>query len=119
MGPLYIRDLLRFVRESTLYGDRTLPISLFAARKAVSENIIFHNPRGGDEDWKRLAKLELSDGQEWHVQDPDHRRLLEQLYVMEYINGGEEDPFNEAVPWYAVHPIVRKLRPFLRAVEAE
>ncbi|MDX1934157.1 MAG: hypothetical protein SFU56_16270 [Capsulimonadales bacterium] len=115
----HIRDLLRFARESTLYGERKLPITLRSVQKAVSENISFHNPKEGEEDWKRLAELELSETQEWQTQKPDERRLLEQLYVMEYINGGEEDIFNDTFPWYAVHPIVRKLRPFLRAVEAK
>ena len=117
----HTRTLMIYARAATLYGERTLPITLHTAQRAVVENNPFTLPLGGADDWKRLAALELSDTQEWRAHDPDNRRLLEQLYVLEYINGGGnqgDDMFNDLTPWYAVHPIVRQLRPFKRALQA-
>ena len=42
--------------------------------------------------------------------------MLENLSIMEYINGGNEDTFAEAEPWYAVNPIVRELKKFKDAI---
>lgn len=113
----HVRSLLMYARESTLYGERTLPITLASAQLAVAENITFNSPKEGGADWERLAALEAENTQEWHTQNENERRLLEQLFVLEYINGGDEDPFNKMSPWYAVHPIVRQLNPFKRALQ--
>ena len=43
--------------------------------------------------------------------------MLENLSVLEYINGGVDDPFALAEPWYAVNPIVRELQRFKAAVQ--
>ncbi|HEX9930764.1 MAG TPA: hypothetical protein VGB02_19680 [Pyrinomonadaceae bacterium] len=43
--------------------------------------------------------------------------MLENLTVLEYINGGDEDIWEEVAPWYAVNPIVRELREFKTARE--
>ena len=114
----HTRTLMIYARAATLYGERTLPITRHTAERAVAQNIAFTSPLGGADDWKRLAALELSDTQEWQAHDPENRRLLEQLYVLEYINGGDEDVFNDLTPWYAVHPVVRELRPFKRELQA-
>lgn len=42
--------------------------------------------------------------------------MLENLSVLEYLNGGDEDVFAEAEPWYAVNPIVCELKKFKEAV---
>jgi hypothetical protein len=47
--------------------------------------------------------------------DPDFLAMLENLSVLEYINGGDGDPFAAAEPWYAVNPIVRELGQFKAA----
>jgi len=44
--------------------------------------------------------------------------MLENLSVLEYINGGGDDPFALAEPWYAVNPIVRELQRFKAASQA-
>jgi hypothetical protein len=50
--------------------------------------------------------------------DADYRRMLEQVSVMEYLNGGDDDAFAAAEPWYAVNPIVRELSQFKLALTA-
>ncbi|MCW3055331.1 MAG: hypothetical protein JWN14_4501, partial [Chthonomonadales bacterium] len=60
---------------------------------------------------------ERSEDQSWDNNDPERRQLLEMLCVLEYMNGDRaQDRFNKAMPWYAVHPIVRELNPFKHAV---
>jgi hypothetical protein len=44
--------------------------------------------------------------------------MLEQVSVMEYLNGGDDDVFASAEPWYAVNPIVRELSQFKLALAA-
>jgi hypothetical protein len=44
--------------------------------------------------------------------------MLENLNVLEYVNGGEENnPFEPIEPWYAVNPIVRELQKFKSAIK--
>jgi hypothetical protein len=49
--------------------------------------------------------------------DGDYLKMLENLSVLEYVNGGDADPFAEAEPWYAVNPIVRELQKFKDAAK--
>ncbi|HQR31973.1 MAG TPA: hypothetical protein PLK30_04480, partial [Blastocatellia bacterium] len=46
----------------------------------------------------------------------EYLKMLENLSIFEYLNGGSENEFEEATPWYAVNPIVRELRTFKEAV---
>jgi len=50
--------------------------------------------------------------------DDDYLSMLNNLSVLEYINGGEDDPFAPVEPWYAANPIVRELQKFKAATSA-
>ncbi|MGH9846429.1 MAG: hypothetical protein ACREEM_47635 [Blastocatellia bacterium] len=65
--------------------------------------------------WDKLARLDLSDDQRIPNGDGDYLKMLENLSILEYINGGDADVFAEAEPWYAVNPIVRELKKFKAA----
>ncbi|GAB4453791.1 MAG: hypothetical protein OHK0029_07260 [Armatimonadaceae bacterium] len=119
----HVRNLLMFVREASLLTGEHLPIKYTAVREAIrpTVNILAGSLR--DEDWKRLAELELSPDQKWDNNDPEKRRLLENLVVLEYVNGDEEnevvgaESFDEDTAWYAVNPFIRGMKSFRMAVE--
>ena len=114
----HVRNLMMYARESTLYANGVLPIKLDAVRRAIAQTVSILAPSVRPKDWELLAELELSERQTWSDSGVDHHRLLENLCVMEYINGGDADTFDEAVPWYAVNPVLRVLRLFKDAVKA-
>jgi signal transduction histidine kinase len=112
----HVRSLLRFAREATASSEKTLPLPLKAAHRAIAETVTAFSTMLQSEDWMLLAELEASSTQKWDGENPAKRDLLEQVAVQEYINGGEEDPFNEPAPWYAVNPILREMNPFNEAL---
>lgn len=118
-----IRYLMSFVRESTTYND-TLPITMSNAWNAVKQTVQTFATAIPESHWELLAKLDLSEDQRIPNDNDDYRKMLENLSVLEYINGGDEDvigDFTQAseqvAPWYAVNPIVRELSQFKRARE--
>jgi len=112
----HVRNLMIFTRESTLYANGSLPIPLIAVQRAIAQTVSILEPSLRPEDWGFLAELELSESQKWNSNDPAHRRLLENLCVMEYVNGGDENPLKKATPWYAVNPLLRVQDAFEDAV---
>jgi len=114
----HIRNLMRFTQNAVIEHEGGLPITLKEAQRAIRDTIGFMSPMLRPGDWQIFATLETDEGEAWDNNDPDRRRLLENICVMEYINGGEDDLFNEPAPWYAVNPLIRELRPFQRAVNA-
>ncbi len=115
----HVRNLMMFARESTLYAGQSLPIPLIAVQRAIAQTVSVLEPSLRPGDWALLAELELSERQKWDSNSPNQRRLLENLCVMEYINGGDENPLKKATPWYAVNPILRVQGAFEDALEAE
>ena len=115
----HVRQFMTSVQEATLYtmGEQ---VDLQAAQRAVAQSVPLYSTQMGPAQWEKLATLEHSLDQQWDQTDSDTVRFLEQWYVLEYVNGGiERDPFNPAMPWYAVHPIVRELNPFKEAVKRQ
>lgn len=114
----HVRNLLSWVRQASAYSE-SLPIAKKALVDALSPTIGLYSTSIPNPYWPKLAALELSADQHIDNNDPDYQAMLEQLYVMEHINGGDHtDPFVSAAPWYAVNPIVRELRQFKDAVGA-
>lgn len=112
------RYLVSFVQQASTYTD-DLPISLSAMKKAVKQTATTFStsiPEFPENHWTRLAQLELSPDQKIVKGDEEYLKMLENLSIFEYLNGGSEDEFAEAAPWYAVNPIVRELRTFKNAV---
>lgn len=115
----HIRNLMMFARETTLYVNGKLPIPLIAVQRAIAQTVSILVPSVRPHDWELLAQLELSERQDWNNNGLEQRRLLENLCVMEYINGGGENPMKKANPWYTVNPILRVQDAFEDAVKAE
>lgn len=113
----HVRQFLNFARESTLY-TKTVPIPLTAVEKAVRKAVPSYSVGVSDAAWESLAALETSHNQYWDTDDEAKRRLMERLFVLEYVNGEvTNEEFDESEPWYAVHPIARKLKRFEDAVK--
>ena len=108
------RSLLQFAQGASLYAD-ALPIQLEQAQKAVQQTVRSYSTSIPEHHWEKLAALDASSYQTIPGGDEDYLVMLENLSVLEYINGGEEETFESAEPWYAVHPIVRELRKFKTA----
>ncbi|HYP25407.1 MAG TPA: hypothetical protein VE262_01700 [Blastocatellia bacterium] len=110
----HVRNLMTFVQNACTYSD-DLPISLKAAQRAVQQSVRTYSTAIPEHHWDKLVELERSPNQEIANGDLDFLIMLENLSVLEYIDGGDEDPFAVAEPWYAVNPIIRELKKFKAA----
>lgn len=127
----HVRNFLRFARESISYSKGVIPITRVVARKSISREVRLFADLMRPEDWNHVAGLELAELQQWDSHNPEKARLLEQIVVLEYINGSSgaehdfeddlgNDEFNiysQQIPWYGVNPIVRKMPFFQPAVQ--
>lgn len=113
----HVRNLMSFVQNACTYVNK-LPISLLAAQKAIQQTVRAYSTAIPESHWDKLARLDMSVDQKIPNGDNDYLVMLENLSVLEYINGGGDDPFALAEPWYAVNPIVRELQRFKAAVQA-
>ncbi|HEV7860254.1 MAG TPA: hypothetical protein VGO91_16675 [Pyrinomonadaceae bacterium] len=112
----HVRNLMSFVQNACTYTE-SLPIPLSAAQKAIQQTVRTYSTAIPEHHWEKLARLDLSPDQKIPNGDNDYLVMLENLSVLEYINGGGDDPFALAEPWYAVNPIVRQLQKFKAAVQ--
>jgi hypothetical protein len=64
--------------------------------------------------WPKLLALDASADQRIPPGDAEYLDMLEKLSVLEYVNGGN----GSFEPWYAVHPVVRRLERFQSARKA-
>lgn len=112
----HVRNLMSFVQNACTYVDH-LPIPLQAAQKAIQQTVRTYAAAIPESHWEKLARLELSPDQKIPNGDNDYLVMLENVSVLEYINGSGDDPFALAEPWYAVNPIVRELQKFKAAVQ--
>jgi hypothetical protein len=109
-----IRDLIRFVRNSIAQIEQ-FPIKLTHAKNSLKSNIQIYSTGIPEGHWEKLAQVDLSPDQTFPNDDEDYRDMLANQSLLEYINGGNEDIWEEVAPWYAVNPIVRELRQFKSA----
>ncbi len=107
----HIRNLMVFIQNACTYADN-IPISLKAAQLAIQQTVRTYSTSIPTTHWKKLAVLDNSEDQMIPSEDEDYMAMLDNLSVLEYINGDNEDVFTVAEPWYAVNPIVRQLRKF-------
>jgi hypothetical protein len=110
-----VRYFMANIQRAATYVDNA-PITLTAAKRAMSQEVALFSTSIRTDDWKKLAALDASDDQWVDNNDPGIRKLLEQNCILEYVNGGIKDEVvEEAEPWYGVHPLVRELSQFKRA----
>ena len=111
-----IRDLIRFVRNAVAQIEE-FPIKLVHAKNALKSNIQIFSTSIPESHWAKLAMVDLSPNQTFPNDDDDYREMLANTTLLEYINGGSDDIWDEVAPWYAVNPIVRELKQFKSAKE--
>jgi hypothetical protein len=106
----HVRDLLGSIREAiSLAADGR--VTLRNARAALGQIVSSLQPSTAA--WDRLAQLDADPDRRLNPDDPICAQLLEQLFVLEYINGGEDDSFlQHDETWYAVHPLLEGMRSF-------
>ena len=111
----HVRDLLGTVREAiSLAGNG--PVELRHARSALGQIVNTLNVSASG--WDRLARLELDPDRKLDPKDPECAYLLAQLFVLEYINGGEDDEFlQHDETWYAAAPLLQGMRSFKSATK--
>ncbi len=109
-----VRSLMIFVQSACAYAEK-LPISLEAAHRAVHQTVRTYSTAIPESHWDKLARLDASTDHAIPGGDADYLAMLENLSVLEYINGRGDDPFAPVEPWYAVNPIVRELKKFKAA----
>lgn len=111
-----LRTLIRLVRSASLEQE-SLPLNLASAQLATAQLSATMATAIRQEWWPILARLQTDGLVEPH--DQATQELMEQLAILEYVNGDEQpDPFEAQVPWYAVHPVVQQLKAFKSAVAA-
>lgn len=110
----HVRNLMIFVRNACAYTT-TLPITLGVAQKSIRQTVNTYSSSIPEAHWQKLAQLDLSDDQRIPNGDEDYLKMFENLSILEYINGGDENTFEKFEPWYAVNPVVRELKKFNEA----
>jgi hypothetical protein len=114
-----MRYLMMFVQNACAYAER-VPIPLEAAHRAIAQTVRLYSVSIPEDHWSKLVALDRSPNQEIPGGDESFLAMLENLTVLEYINGdGQNDPFFSTEPWYAVHPIVRELQKFKSTAVAQ
>lgn len=117
----HLRQLMRFVQQACIRTQQA-PIDEEATFQAVTQSVHEYNSIRPSQ-WQLLAELEVAPfptSDNWDNNDPARRQLLEMLCVLEYMNRAPvTDRFNKAMPWYAVHPVIRELNAFKLAVNKE
>jgi hypothetical protein len=111
----HVRNLMTFVQSACTYTDTT-PITLIAAKRAVQLRVSTYSAAVLESHWRKLAELDLSAVKKIDYGDSDFLVMLENLSILEYVNGGSEGSFVAAEPWCAVNPVVRELQRFKSGV---
>jgi hypothetical protein len=109
-----LRNLMMFIQESVLSADN-LPVSYKIARKSIQQSVRSYASSVDERYWDKLADLETSAKQQIDNGSPDFWIMLENLTVMEYVNGDETDSLDDT--WYAVNPVIRETIKFQSALE--
>ncbi len=113
----HVRNLMIFIQSACTYAAN-IPIPLAAAHRAIQQTVRTYSTAIPESHWEKLARLDASTDQKIPNGDNDYLVMLENLSVLEYVNGGGGDPFSSAEPWYSVNPIVRELQEFKAARQA-
>jgi hypothetical protein len=91
-----IRSFMRNIRTAVTLSKQ-LPVKLDIAQKSLRQSVATFSTSIPESHWIKLAKLQQSATQTIDNNDPDFRQMLEQLTVLEYINGDEQDTVFESL----------------------
>jgi energy-coupling factor transporter ATP-binding protein EcfA2 len=109
-----LRNLMQFIQDSVI-STEDLPINFQVARKSIQSLVRLYSGSIKEWYWAKLADLEKSTDQQIDNGDEDFWAMLENLTVMEYVNGDDTNNLDDI--WYAVNPVVREIGKFRAALE--
>lgn len=109
-----LRNLMLFIQEAIISTD-DLPITYQTARRSIQPTVRSYASSIRETYWQKLAELEKSSDQQIDNGDEDFWAMLENLTVMEYVNGNDAETLDDI--WYAVNPVVREIGKFKTALE--
>jgi hypothetical protein len=109
-----IRNFMLFVQESVLNAD-SLPVTFQVARKSVQPTVRNFARSIRQERFNVLADLNTSEDQQIDIGNPEVWAMLENLTIMEYVNGDGSTNLDDV--WYAVNPCAKETLGFKSAVE--
>lgn len=113
------RMFTRFMVEA-LAETESLPVTMMEARRAVRPTVGTLVPAVEEAWWPILARVELDVRQQIDESNPQVQRMLDELMILEYLNGeSEANDVEESAPWYAAHPILRETKSFEQALARE
>ncbi len=110
-----LRNMMRFIQEAVMSTD-VLPITANIARKSIQPTVRIYASSINETFWTKLAALDTSADQQVNNGDRDSWMMLENLTIMEYVNGEETENLDDI--WYAVNPVVRETGKFIAAKES-
>ena len=111
-----IRGLMAYAQQAATEVDQP-PIDLNAAHRALGQTIAYKTAAIRPVQWQKMAELERSPNQQIDNEDEDYRKMLQDVNIVEYLNGVENaSPFDHGECWYAVHPIIREASSFKLAL---
>lgn len=93
----HARNLMTFVQNACTYSIN-IPIKLEAAQRAVLQTVRTYSTAIPESHWIKLAQLDRSSDQKVPNGDGDYMVMLENLSVLEYINGDDGNIFEGAEP---------------------
>ena len=105
MSGGHMRELFLLLKEA-VNRTRTLPISIQAMRRAITETRATYRPVPQADQWALLAKVAQTKRIE---NEQAYRDLMFRRCIMEYRYLDSE---GEICPWYDVHPLIQGIQEF-------
>ena len=109
----HMRELMQLVQTALNWTDQ-LPIRRPAMLRAMAKGRDDYRNTVDEVDWDKLAEVAQT---KRIPNDDDYRGLLFNRCVLEYRTVEESDDDFRTVRWHDVHPLIRKIEAFERAVE--
>jgi hypothetical protein len=109
MSGGHMRELFLMLKAA-VNRSQTLPISVRAVQRAITETRDTYRRTPGKDQWMLLAKVAQTHRIE---NDQPHRDLMFRRCILEYRYFDQE---GEMQPWYDVHPLIQGIQEFKEAV---
>jgi hypothetical protein len=110
-----VRTLCSWIQQACVQTD-ALPITRTEARRAVSPTVQTYSASIPESHWLKLAGVDIDPEHAIPGGDGDYLAMLENLSLLEYLNGDGVEEFQADEPWYGVNPIVRELTKYKSAI---
>lgn len=113
----HVRSLMRYLQSAAIYAQE-VPVELEASERAIGQTVRLYSTAIPDRHWPKLVAIERSEDRKIAPDDDDYSTMLENLSVLEYMNGTGTVRYAKSEPWYAVNPVVKELSKYKSAEAA-